>query len=155
MTRIFAAIACLMTLLFVAAQLAAPETQTQGITVKLLNGKTGRPVWWRGSAAVRFGKTLTHRELSPIYKRTNLFGEADLDVTGADPPQVAVRPDFISRDCRFESGSQSESPLYSIDEIRSKGIVSANYCGAPRRDPKPGVIMIYVVPSTLRELWNG
>jgi hypothetical protein len=134
---------------------AQPSSSTnQRITIKLLNGKTGSPVWWRGLAGVRFGKTLAHRELDPIYKRTNLFGEAEVDVTDASPPQIAVSADFISRDCRYGPGSQSESPMYLIEEIRSKGIVSENYCGGPRRTPKPGLLMIYVIPSSVRELWN-
>jgi hypothetical protein len=134
---------------------AQPSSSTkQRITIKLLNGKTGSPVWWRGLAGVRFGKTLTGRESDPIYKRTNLFGEAEVDVTDANPPQVAVWADFISRDCRYAPGLQSESPMYLIEEIRTKGIVSENYCGGPRRSPKPGLLMIYVIPSSVRELWN-
>jgi hypothetical protein len=118
------------------------------ITIKLLNGKTGRVVWWRGLAYVSVGK----RE--SVDKRTNLRGEARVDVTSADPPQIAVGVDFISRDCRYADKSQTRPLSYSIDEVRSKGIVSDNYCGPAKRDPKPGFLMIYVIPLTNRELWN-
>ena len=105
-------------------------------------------MWWRGLAYVSVGS----RE--SVDKRTNLLGEARVDVTNADPPQVAVGVDFISRDCRYADKSQTRLLTYSIDEIRSKGIVSDNYCGTARRDPKPGVLMIYAIPLTNRELWN-
>jgi hypothetical protein len=134
------------------AQTPAPAKRT--IRIKLLNGKTGRPVWWRGLVSVRIGSAINRSDLCAVDKRTNLVGEAEVDVTDANPPQVFVGADFISRDCRY--GPQTESPpAYSIDEIRLKGIVSENNCGGPRRAAKPGVLMIYVIPSTLRELWNN
>ena len=123
-------------------------TANQRITIKLLNGKTGRPVWWRGLASVSVGS------LNSVDKRTNLLGEARVNVTDAHPPQVEVVVAFISRDCRYASESQVRPLTYSIDEIRAKGIVSDNYCGGARRAPKPGMLMIYVVPMTNRELWE-
>jgi hypothetical protein len=144
-------------ILLFAFNLGTAQTSTttkQAITIKLLNGKTGRPVWWRGLAYVRVGRAINRRDLDPIDKRTNLVGEAKVEVSDANPSQVEVEVDFISRDCRYSPQSQSNSLIYSIDEIRAKGIVSENYCGGPKRAPKPGVLMIYVIPSTLRELWN-
>jgi hypothetical protein len=130
------------------------STMKQKITIKLLNGKTGRPLWWRGLASLRVGNMVNHRDVNPIDKRTNLFGEAEVDVTDASPPQIEIGVNFISRDCRYEPQSQSHSLIYSIDEILTKGIVSDNYCGGSRRAPKPGLLMIYVIPSTTRELWS-
>jgi hypothetical protein len=145
-------------ILLFAFNLGTAQTSTttkQAITIKLLNGKTGHPVWWRGLASVRVGSAINRRDLDPVDKRTNLLGEAKVEVSDASPPQVEVGVDFISRDCRYSPQSQSNSLVYSIDEIRAKGIVSENYCGGPKRTPKPGVLMIYVIPSTLRELWNN
>ena len=142
------------TLLFVldTGTAQTPPTTKQKITIKLLNGKTGRPVWWRGLAAVRVGNTANRRDVDPIDKRTNLLGEAELDVTNASPPQIEVEVVFTSRACRYAPQSQSRPLIYSINEIREKGIVSDNYCGGPRRVPKPGVLMVYVIPSTFWEL---
>jgi hypothetical protein len=130
-----------------------PPTIKQKITIKLLNGKTGRPVWWRGLASVRVGSMIGRTDCAAVDKRTNLVGEAEVDVTNANPPQVTIGADFISRDCRYTPQTQSRPLIYSIDEIQAKGVVSDNFCGGPRRAPKPGVLMIYVIPSTLRELW--
>ena len=135
-----------------AAQMAPAGTQK--ITIQLLNGKTGRPLRWRGLASVRIGSMITRRDLDPIDKRANFSGTAQVDVTNANPPQIEVGVNFISRDCRYAPKSQSAPVIYSIDEVRVKGIVSDNYCGGPKRSPKPGVLMIYVIPSTSRELWN-
>jgi len=40
-------------------------------------------------------------DLERASKRTNFHGEVKVDVTGANPPEVKVWVDFISRDCRF------------------------------------------------------
>lgn len=117
-------------ILLFAVNLGTAQTSTttkQAITIKLLNGKTGRPVWWRGLASVRVGSAINRRDLDPVDKRTNLLGEAKVEVSDANPPQVEVGVDFISRDCRYSPQSQSNSLVYSIDEIRAKGIVSENY----------------------------
>jgi hypothetical protein len=144
--RIGAAVVLLFAFNLAIAQ-ASPAVR-QKITIKLLNGKTGRAVWWRGLASVRVGG----RE--SVDRRTNLLGEAGVDVTNASPAQVEVIPAFVSHDCRFSEKSQTRPLSYSVDEVRSKGIVSDNYCGTAKRDPKPGVLMIYVIPMTNRELWN-
>ena len=150
--RVISASVFLFAFSFGAVQISS--TPKQKITIKLLNGRTGHAVWWRGLATLRIGQAISRKELCAIDKRTNLLGEAQVDVTDANPRQIEIWADFISRDCRYNS----EAPaihLYSIDEIQATGIVSENYCGGPRRSPKPGVLMIYVIPSTLRELWNN
>jgi hypothetical protein len=129
-------------------------TATEKITIKLLNGKTGRPVWWRGLAYVRVGNAIGRTDLDSLSKRTNLLGEAEVNVSDADPPLVEIGVDFISRDCRYAPKASVQPLIYSIYEIRAKGVVSDNYCGGPKRGPKPGVLMIYVIPSTFWELWN-
>jgi hypothetical protein len=139
----------------------------RSITIKLLNGKTGRPIWWRGSPYIFVGEAINEgaSNLEARAKVTNFLGEVKIDVTGAHPPLVKVWVDFISRDCRFSqsqaqpksftySGSTLQAlPTYSIEEITTKGVVSENYCSAAKRPAKPGVLMIYVVPASLRELW--
>jgi len=142
-------------LAFGIAAAQAPNREKQLITIKLVNGKTGCPIWWRGLAFVRIGNAITaNKEFSD--KRTNLVGEAKVDVTGANPPEVEIHADFISRDCRDRVPITTPPPrrLYEIEEIRKKGVVSDNFCGGPTRVPKPGVLVIYVIPMNLRELWN-
>ena len=137
------------------------------ITLKLLNGETGHPVRWRGSPYVFLGNQANDSEnFEDRGKRTNLSGELKIDVTGAIPAVVKVWVDFLHRDCRFPESKASSTrtftysgstlaalPTYSIEEILKKGVVSENYCGS-RRAAKPGILVIYVIPATYRELWN-
>jgi len=131
-----------------------PKPPKQTITLKLVSGDTGHPVWWLGKAAVRIGGAIKPGDRGWIPITTNLAGEAKVDVTNADPAQLEAEASYITRDCRYRDASQSQPVIYSIDEIRTRGLVSDNYCGGPRQAPKPGVLVIYVIPMTLRELWN-
>jgi hypothetical protein len=135
-----------------ARQHAKPPKQT--ITLKLVSGNTGHSVWWLGKAAVRIGSAIKPGDQGWLPITTNLVGEAKVDVTNADPAQLEAEVNYITRDCRYSSTSQSQPVMYSIDEIRTRGIVSDNYCGGPKQAPKPGVLVVYVIPMTLRELWN-
>jgi hypothetical protein len=68
-----------------------------------------------------------------------------VDVSHADIPTILVSEDFVS--C-------SGGGRYSIEEIIAHGIVSQNDCGKARRQPKPGILVIYVVPMSIKELWE-
>jgi hypothetical protein len=131
-----------------------PNPPKQTITLKLVNGNTGHAVWWLGKAAVRIGDAIKPGDRGWLPITTNLAGEAKVDVTKANPAQLEAEVNYITRDCRHSSASQPQPVIYSIDEIRTRGVMSDNYCGGPRQAPKPGVLVIYVIPMTLRELWN-
>ena len=118
------------------------------ITVQLVNGKSGLPVWWLGSPYVYVGSSN-----EPIKRRTNLAGEETIDVTSADQLTIRVWVDFIDKDCRSKDLSRV-TETYSLTEILKNGVVSSNYCGSSRKDPEPGVLVIYVTPSTFKQLWN-
>lgn len=135
-----------------ARQHSAP--QKQSITLKLVNGNTGHSVWWLSRAGVRIGDAIKPGDKGWLPITTNLVGEARIDVTNANPAQLEAEVNYISRDCRYSSASLSQPAIYSIDEIQTKGVMSDNYCGGPRQAPKPGTLVIYVIPMTLRELWN-
>ena len=82
-----------------------------------------------------------------------MLGEETIDVTGADKPTIRVWVDFIDKDCR----SKDLSPVadsYSLTDILKTGVVSPNYCGSSKTKPKPGVLVIYVTPSTFKQLWD-
>jgi hypothetical protein len=122
--------------------------QSKILTLRLLNGKTGRPIWWRGSPDVYLGTSSV-----PIRRKTNLLGEEKIDVRDADERKLKVWVDFIEKDCRSKDFRRIDE-TYSIDEVMTRGIVSMNYCGPSRERPAPGTLVIYVIPMTLRELWN-
>jgi len=117
------------------------------ITIKVFNGKTGRPVW-RESPLIWIDKEAF---ISPY---TNLRGKAKIKVSrGAT--QLRIMPDF-GHECRWKDGDSSEMAVsYSIAEIRRTGVVSPNFFGAARIAPTPGVLIFYELPSTGRARWNG
>lgn len=89
-----------------------------------------------------------------------------MDVSGVEPRQVRVWVDYVDRDCRYPAGvstrtfdfagrTLSRSPAYDVDEILQTGIVTPNLCGTKTERPIPGVLTIYVIPETFKQLWNN
>jgi hypothetical protein len=100
------------------------------------------------------------------YRRTRFWNDARVDVNGVEPRQVRVWVDYVDRDCRyaagdvstrifdFAGGTLSRLPAYDIDEILHSGIVAPNLCGSKAERPTPGVLTIYVIPETSKQIWN-
>jgi hypothetical protein len=119
--------------------LAAQETTTVSITVKVLNGKTGKPVW-RESPNIWIDK---EPHINP-YTKIKVSSSAT---------QLWITPDF-GHECRWKDGDSTKMTVsYSIVEILRTGVVSQNFCGAPPIAPAPGVLVFYELPSTWRERW--
>lgn len=80
---------------------------------------------------------------------------------------MRVWVDLIDRDCRYAANFNNfrtfdfrgrtlrQMPFYDIDQILSTGIVTPNICGQKTQQPKPGVLTIYVLPESLKEMWNN
>jgi hypothetical protein len=151
-------------------RVAAPSGQAdparhQQITVKIRNGKTGRPIWL-ASPYVFLGKP-DPQKFQESYRRTKLWNDAHVDVSGIAPREVRVWIDFIHRDCRFAEGDNrfrtfdlggstlSGIGSFDLDTILSTGIVASNLCSAKTQRPEPGVLVIYVIPPTFKELWDS
>ncbi len=138
---------------------------SQQIVVKIRNGKTGLPIWL-ASPYVFVGET-DPQKFRDSYRRTKLWGDARVDVNGANPREVKVWVDFIHRDCRFPAVDQSyrtfdfagntlrNSEAYDIGKIMTEGVVAPNLCSTKTQHPEPGVLTIYVLPATFRELWDS
>ncbi len=138
----------------------------QKITVKIRNGKTGLPVWV-ASPYVFLGR-IAPQDFEKSHRRTELWNDAHVDVTGVNPPEVRIWEDFISRDCRFDDKDKADkfrtfdsggntlngTDVYDLNMILKTGIVTPNHCSAKTQKPEPGVLTIYVIPLTLKELWN-
>lgn len=122
--------------------LAAQETTTVSITIKVLNGKTGKAVW-RESPNIWIDK---EPRINPY---TNLHGKTIIKVSSA-AAQLRIGPNW-GHECR---GKDDTPAFYSIAEILRLGIVSQNVCGAATIAPIPGVLVFYELPSTWRERWN-
>ena len=115
------------------------------ITIKVLNGKTGKPVW-RESPNIWIDKEPS------INPYTNLHGKATIKVSSS-AAQLRITPDF-GHECRWKDGDSAKMRVsYSIAEILRTGVVSQNFCGAATIAPTPGVLVFYELPSTWRERW--
>ena len=139
------------------SQPPAKSHPSQRIVVKIRNGNTGFPVWL-ASPYVFVGDTDPQKFIDS-YRRTKLWGDAHVDVDGATPPEVKVWVDFIHRDCRYASVDRNYQTdpartTYDIAKILAEGIVAPNLCSAKTQRPEPGVLTIYVLPATFKELWN-
>jgi len=121
---------------------SAASPSLQFITVRTVNAHTDIPVWWRSSPTICVGSASYD---ACITQKGNLFGDVRVDVSHTDTPTIRVGEDFVS--C-------SGGGTYSINEIIVHGIVAENDCGKAKRQPKPGVLVIYVVPMSFKELWK-
>ncbi len=134
------------------------------VTIKVRNGRTGLPVWIASPYVFLGNASGTYPDSEKSYRRTAFWNDAKVDVTNVSPPELRVWKDFISRDCRFVQGDTpgmggsqlTNEPLraYSISQILSTGIVTENKCSSKTSKPEPGVLTIYVIPLTFRELWD-
>jgi hypothetical protein len=129
------------------AQSASSDQSVHKITVRFLNGKTGKPIkddvpnFW-------FGDTI-----GAMNYPTNSKGEVILRATGTDK-EIRVLPNLYA-DCRFKSDTPTGRLIeYSVQEIDAHGIVSDNVCGTHHISPIPGVLVIYVRPRTFMEKWR-
>ncbi len=131
------------------------STTHQQIVVRVRNGKTGLPIWL-ASPYVFLGKT-DPQNSADSYRRTKLWGDAKVDVTGTSPREVRVWVDFVHRDCRVAEGPGAIVPgglTYDLDRILKTGIVAPNLCGSKTQAQEPGVLTIYVIPESFKELWD-
>jgi hypothetical protein len=119
---------------------------TQTITVRLLNGKNGKPIkddtpniWLGGST----------RPDNPL---TNSHGDVLINVDGPQAQEIIRVLSNWYADCRFEGDRDDGMHLnYSLEEVLLKGVVSDNLCGKRRVQPIPGVLVLYVRPRTFWE----
>lgn len=131
-------------LVFLLAVAVLCQGQQNKIVIRLLNGKTGKPIRnksfnvWIGDGGM-------------LLLNTDRRGEISLDVSNVPPREVRISPN-TRFDCRskhdFAAGYRIK---YSLDEIASKGIVSENLCGKPSAPTQPGVLVLFVRPRTFIE----
>jgi hypothetical protein len=130
---------------FYPAQSVGAGDATQIFKVRLLNGKTGKPIK-NEAPNIWFGDAK-----SPINSRTNADGEVTVAVTDAQLQELRVLPNWYA-DCRYKGDSVAGmSVKYPLKEIITTGVVSANVCGNNQIDPTPRVLILYVRPKTFME----
>ena len=121
------------------------ESKPSSFTIRVLNGKTGRPVTdelpnlWFDDARDAFNIP------------TNAEGEIKVAIGNPEPQNIRFLPNHYV-DCRYSKesvgGLQVKIPLA---EIISKGIVGHNFCGKQHAEPIPGLLIMYVRKRTLIE----
>jgi hypothetical protein len=146
------------------SQVPTSSTTHQQIIVRIRNGKTGLPIWL-ASPYVFLGKT-DPQSFTNSYRRTKFWGDAKVDVTGTSPREVRVWVDFLHRDCRVSESDPTYRgfdyaghtldtiAIYNLDTVLRIGVVAPNLCGSKTQAPEPGVLTIYVIPATFKELWD-
>jgi hypothetical protein len=118
------------------------------VVVRLLNGKTDKPIWLHDATNVGLG------DGQLFLRRTGSKGEITVDIGNARPFEIRVSPSNHF-DCRFNRDVSSGILVrYSLEEIISRGVVGENLCGKARISPEPGVLVIYVRERTFIELWK-
>jgi hypothetical protein len=124
------------------------QAQESTITIRLLNGKNGKPITDR-DFNIHLGSSWDN-----LLHDTDSRGEIKLDVADVWPRTIRVAPDFRF-DCRskkdFGDGGMIE---YSLDEILTKGVVGKNFCGKATSLAHPSVLVIFVRPRTFIEKWK-
>jgi hypothetical protein len=126
----------------------ASHAQTAEIHIRIINGKTGRPI---KNETLRVWTTRDHidADLWP----TDANGAILLKVEGA--AQIAL-DENLNASCRtLPANLQPSQFLYSVAEILNKGIATDNTCGTVRVTAKPGELILFERPFTLMEKVKG
>ena len=134
------AAAFLMAILPVVTLAQSPvKKQREFITLKVINGKTGRSVW-NTIPYVFIGEKLNGCRIS-IATRKSGIERTCLGRHVAPPLQFT-----------FDGTTIQQENSYSIAQIKKAGIVTANYCGTAQAQPHPGILLIYVIQETFKQL---
>jgi hypothetical protein len=143
----FAILSCYFWLAPALQQAEPSSAAAVSITIKVLNGKTGKPVW-------RESPNIWVDKLPHINPYTSLRGVAKIRVAG-DAALLTITPDW-GHECRSNGDPSAKVEIsYSVTEIIRTGVVGQNFCGVARVPPTPGILVLYELPSTWRERWNS
>jgi hypothetical protein len=126
-------------------QTARTQMTASTVIIRFLNGKNGKPI--KGDRP----NILLGDSINLGNPRTDSRGEIVVNVKDAQFRDLRVSPN-IYKDCRIKpDNTLGYNVKYSLEEIITTGIVSANVCGAKRIDPVPGVLIVYVRRRTFIE----
>jgi len=136
--------------LFCFAILFCSSTLAQTIHLRILNGRNGHPisndrvlVW----VDTRKESTLFYPEQVSTFDSD---GQGELYVGAAKTIQIGSMDYFDCRPYRKDA----PRPAYSVAEILSSGVATANRCGRLRVEARPGEIVFFVRPFTWWEEWK-
>jgi hypothetical protein len=122
------------------------DAATQIITVRFLNGKTGKPI--KGDTP-NIWLSDTKRPNDP----TDPNGGVVFSLERTRFKELRVLPNLY-KDCRFKPDTTAGMNVkYSLEDIITTGVVSTNTRGKKRIEPIPRVLVVYVRPRTFIENW--
>jgi hypothetical protein len=143
---ILSVIACW--LLCAAQQQPPPVPATDTITIRLLNGNTGKPV--KNSVTNLW---LDDAQKAALNLATDANGEIRLRIANVQSKTLRFLPgDRV--DCRYKNGQLFDPVKFPVQEILSHGVVAPNLCGKATAQPTPGVLVIFVRNMTFMEKWR-
>lgn len=137
--------------------------QAQTLTVRLLYGRSGKPV---ANTYVNVWVGDQRKSAVPVSIDSNGYGvlsltdgEAAARVQAGSihltmfphAPEVRLQVGFALCQTTQQKYSWLQITPYSTDEWNRTGIVTANTCGKALAKPQPGVLTIFVRPLTFRE----
>lgn len=129
-----------------APNVGAPPSPTVFITIVVLNGTNGRPVW-------RESPNIWVDDEERLNPKTDLLGKTRIEISSR-ANQIMISPNW-GHECRGGDNPQATTAIsYSVAEVLRSGVVTLNLCGKSTSKPKPGVLIFYERPSTFKELWN-
>jgi hypothetical protein len=135
-------------LVLIGGLVATPQTSHKvSITILVLNGANGRPVWGESP-------NIWVDDESRLNPRTNLLGKTKIYVS-SDVNEIKISPNW-GHECRGGDNPQARTDIrYSVAEVLRTGVVTLNLCGKSTRKPEPGVLIFYERPSTWKERWDS
>jgi hypothetical protein len=134
--------------LLFAVYLFARPALSQTITLKAVNGKSGKPLPNQRLLVFAGGDAKEVRLQKHFYDlKTDALGVATLVVDDETIKRIQVWVDFQHL-CQSIPNSQS----FGLDEIASTGLQTPNDCGSATESRTPGLLVIYARPRTPREI---
>ena len=139
----------LLLTLSLALGFSALALQAQVIRIKVVDGKSGKPV---ANLEISFRTEIT----SPPWVHPSLLTDRDGEIAvkvGSFTSMALYTPSLKYAACLTPAtkGHVATSPLYPVADILSKGISMENSCGKRRIDAVPGELLYFVRPWTFWE----
>jgi len=147
--------------------LSGTALRAQTIEIKLVNGRTGRPMSdtcvnvWVGSERKEAIAIATDENGTARLRLTDKDGEIDTHNRGKGcgdfgvinpvvkySESLRINAGFVSCQSRRTDYSWLAMTNFSTEEILQHGVATANTCGKATASPKPGEVILFVRPLT-------
>ena len=118
--------------------------QAEPLSVRVVNGKTGRPV---SDETLQVWVDQVHGDAIQLHTDQNGVGHLNL-------PQSAslIISSNLYLDCRNSKKAETLRPAYLVSEILTKGTSGTNKCGHLNVQARPGELLFFVRPE---HWWEG